>query len=76
MVCPQTRETQRLTVALASIVGAKRERDQTLEHEQLTERVVEAAVEIVRSRHAALTACTPSASSMRDASSGSGRAKR
>ena len=65
-----------LAVAPASIVGAKRERNQTLKREQLAERVVQAAVEIVRSGHAALATRTPSASSLREASSGSGRANR
>ncbi len=73
---PWTRETDRLAVALASVVGAKRQRNQTLKRQHGTERVVEAAVEVVRFRHAALAVRTPSASSMPDASSGSGRPKR
>lgn len=75
-MCPQTSEMDRLAIALAGVLGAERERNQTLKREHGAERVVEAAVEIVDPGHAALVARTPSASSMRDASSGSGRPKR
>ncbi len=75
-MCLPSREAERLALGLACIVRTQGERDQTLKLKHRMERIVEAAVERLHLRHAALAACTPSASSMRDASSGRGRAKR